>query len=66
PLCQTQKWTRVLSPPPNALPLPPVKGAAMPPARQTAAKKGAAPAPSDVCVRITDEAAALERASAKK
>jgi len=65
-MCLTQKWTRVTTPPPNALPLPPVKGAATPPAKQTAAKKGAAPAPSDVCLRITDEAAALEKASAKK
>jgi uncharacterized protein (DUF2147 family) len=65
-MCLTQKWTRVSTPPPNALPLPPVKGAATPPAKQTAAKKGAAPAPSDVCLRITEEAAALEKASAKK
>jgi uncharacterized protein (DUF2147 family) len=65
-MCLTQKWTRVTTPPPNALPLPPVKGAATPPAKQTAAKKGAAPAPSDVCLRITEEAAALEKASAKK
>lgn len=66
PLCQTQKWTRVKTPPPNALPLPPIKGATTPPAKQTAAKKGAAPAPSDVCLRIADEAAALEKANAKK
>jgi uncharacterized protein (DUF2147 family) len=65
-MCLTQKWTRVTTPPPNALPLPPVKGAATPPAKQTAAKKGAAPAPSEVCLRITEEAAALEKASAKK
>jgi uncharacterized protein (DUF2147 family) len=65
-MCLTQKWTRVTTPPPNALPLPPVKGAATPPAKQTAAKKSAAPAPSDVCLRITEEAAALEKASAKK
>jgi uncharacterized protein (DUF2147 family) len=64
-LCQTQKWTRVKAPPPNAPPLPPVKGA-VPPAKQTAAKKGAAPAPSDVCLRVADEAAALERANTKK
>jgi uncharacterized protein (DUF2147 family) len=63
PLCQTQKWTRVLSPPPNALPLPPVKGATPPP-KQTAAKKGAPPPPSDVCLRVADEAAA--QANAKK
>src|SRR5882757_5814600 len=30
-MCLTQKWTRVTTPPPNALPLPPVKGAATPP-----------------------------------
>jgi uncharacterized protein (DUF2147 family) len=65
-MCLTQKWTRVTTPPPNALPLPPVKSAATPPAKQIAAKKGAAPAPSDVCLRITDEAAALDKASAKK
>ena len=67
PLCQTQKWTRVKTPPPNAPPLPPIKGATPPPAKQTAAKKGAAPAaPSDVCLRIADEAAALEKANAGK
>jgi uncharacterized protein (DUF2147 family) len=72
PLCQTQKWTRVKSPPPNAPPLPPlppIKGASTPPAKQTAAKKGAPPPPpppSDVCLRIADEAAALEKANAGK
>ena len=66
PLCQTQKWTRVKSPPPNAPPLPPLKGATTPPAKQAAAKKGAAPPPSDVCLRIADEAAALEKANASK
>jgi uncharacterized protein (DUF2147 family) len=67
PLCLTQKWTRVKVPPPNATPLPPIKGAATPPpAKQTATKKGAAQAPSDVCLRVADEAAALEKASAKK
>ena len=65
PLCQTQKWTRVKTPPAGAPPLPPIKGATTPPAKQTAAKKGAAPAPSDVCLRVADEAAALER-NAKK
>ena len=65
-MCMTQKWTRVTAPPPNALPLPPVKNSAVPPAKQAAAKKGAAAAPSDVCLRITDEAAALERPTAKK
>ena len=64
--CLTQKWTRVKTPPPNASPLPPIKGAATPPAKQAAAKKGASPGPSDVCLRVADEAAALEKASAKK
>ena len=58
PLCQTQKWTRVKTPPPNATPLPPLKNPTVPPAKQTAAKKGAAAPPSDVCLRIADEAAA--------
>lgn len=66
PLCQTQKWTRVKSPPPNAPPLPPIKGTTTPPAKQAAAKKGAAPPPSDVCLRTADEAAALEKANASK
>src|ERR1043166_5063036 len=51
PLCQTQQWTRVKGPPPNATPLPPIKSV---PASQTkgppATKgtKGAAqPAQSD-------------------
>ena len=57
PLCQTQKWTRVKTPPPNATPLPPLKNPTVPPAKQTAAKKGAAAPPSDVCLRIADEAA---------
>jgi uncharacterized protein (DUF2147 family) len=64
PLCQTQQWTRVKNPPPNAPPLPPIKGATTPPAKQTAAKKGAAPAPSDVCLRVADEASA--QGAAKK
>jgi uncharacterized protein (DUF2147 family) len=63
PLCQTQKWTRVKTPPPGALPLPPIKGAATPPAKQTA-KKGGVPH-SDVCMRIADEAAAMEKAAKK-
>jgi uncharacterized protein (DUF2147 family) len=66
-MCMTQKWTRVTTPPPNMLPLPPVKSStAPPPAKQAAAKKGAAPAPSEVCLRVADDAAALEKASAKK
>ncbi len=67
PLCQTQKWIRVTTPPAGALPLPPIKGApTTPPAKQTAAKKGATPAVSDTCLRIVDEAAAQEKASATK
>ena len=65
PLCLTQKWTRVKTPPPNAAPLPPLKSSAPPPAKQTAAKKGAAPAPSEVCLRVADEAAAQERGAKK-
>jgi uncharacterized protein (DUF2147 family) len=63
-LCLAQKWTRVKNPPPGAPPLPPMKGAATPPAKQ-AAKKGGAPH-SDVCMRTADEAAAMERANAAK
>jgi uncharacterized protein (DUF2147 family) len=71
PLCQTQKWTRVKGPPPNATPLPPLKGAARPThSRQVAAKKGpagaVAAAPSDTCLRVAEDAAAQERATAKK
>src|SRR5947199_8692173 len=57
PLCQTQHWTRVKTPPPNATPLPPLKGATAPVAKQTPAIKGAAKsAPqSDVCVRVAAE-----------
>jgi uncharacterized protein (DUF2147 family) len=65
-MCLTQKWTRVKTPPPNMLPLPPIKNGANPPAKQTAAKKGAAQPTSDVCLRVADEAATLEKASAKK
>jgi uncharacterized protein (DUF2147 family) len=65
-MCLTQKWTRVKSPPANLLPLPPLKNVATPPAKQTAAKKGAAQPVSEVCLRVADEAAALERSSAKK
>jgi uncharacterized protein (DUF2147 family) len=65
-LCQTQKWTRVKSPPPGAPPLPPIKSTATPPAKQIAAKKGAPAAPSDTCMRIADEAAAQEKSNAAK
>jgi len=71
PLCQTQQWTRVKTPPPNATPLPPIKGAtANPQTKQAAAKKGpattATAAPSDTCQRVADEAAAQDRTNAKK
>src|SRR3954469_25626312 len=66
PLCQTQQWTRVKAPLANAQPLPPIKGTATPPAKQAAAEKGAASTPSDTCLRVADEAAAQERAGAKK
>jgi uncharacterized protein (DUF2147 family) len=66
-LCQTQQWTRVKTPPPNATPLPPIKGAAAPQTKQAAAKKGPASAgPSDTCQRVAEEAAAQERANTKK
>jgi len=64
PLCQTQKWTRVKAPPANATPLPPIKGA--PQTKQVAAKKGPAAAVSDVCLRVAEDAAAQEKATAKK
>jgi uncharacterized protein (DUF2147 family) len=68
PLCQTQHWTRVKTPPANATPLPPLKGAAGPiRSKQVAAKKGGAGAvvaPSDTCQRVAEDAAA--QASAKK
>ena len=56
PLCQTQKWTRVKTPPPNAAPLPPLPGAAK---QSTAAKKGtlAPVAQSEVCARVAAETA---------
>ena len=61
-MCLGQKWTKVRTPPPNALPLPPVKGATAPPAKGS--KKGGAAAQSDVCMRVAGEAAA--QANAKK
>jgi uncharacterized protein (DUF2147 family) len=70
-MCLTQKWTRVKTPPAGAPPLPPIKGAAATPApaKQAQQKKGAAAAPagpSDTCLRVADEAAARDRATAKK
>src|SRR5437016_9798999 len=67
PLCQTQQWARVKTPPPNATPLPPIKGAASPVhSKQVSAKKGgtAVDAPSDTCLRVAEDAAAQEKASA--
>src|SRR5947207_15415640 len=67
PLCQTQQWARVKTPPPNATPLPPIKGAAsLVHSKQVAAKKGgtAVAAPRDTCLRSADEAAAQEKAIA--
>jgi uncharacterized protein (DUF2147 family) len=54
-LCMTQQWTRVKTPPAGAAPLPPIKGATALPTKQAAAKKGAAPAQSDVCLRVAAE-----------
>jgi len=55
-LCQTQKWTRVKTSPPGALPLPPPpakSGPAAPTKGSPTAAKGPAAAPvSDVCARI--------------
>jgi uncharacterized protein (DUF2147 family) len=65
--CGGENWTRVKTPPVNPAPLPPIKGATPPPAKQIAAKKGApAPPQSDVCLRVADEAAAMDKANAKK
>jgi uncharacterized protein (DUF2147 family) len=62
PLCQTQQWTRVKAPPPNAAPLPPIKSAPVsqtksPPAPKGAAKGPAQPAVSDTCQRVAAEQA---------
>ena len=66
PLCQTQKWTRVKSLPPNAAPLPPLPG----PVKQAPLPKKGAPAPvaqSEVCARIAAEPApAATTGTAKK
>lgn len=64
-LCQAQKWTRVKTPPPNALPLPPLPPQAAPPAPLTkkgtgsAAAKGAPPVQSEVCARVAAEASVV-------
>src|ERR1044072_2406612 len=66
PLCQTQKWTRVKTLPPNAAPLPPLPG----PVKQAPLPKKGAPAPvaqSEVCARIAAEPApAATTGTAKK
>jgi uncharacterized protein (DUF2147 family) len=61
-LCQTQQWTRVKNPPPNATPLPPIKSAPVsqtksPPPTKGAAKGPAQPAVSDTCQRVAAEQA---------
>jgi uncharacterized protein (DUF2147 family) len=73
PLCQTQKWTRVKTPPQGAAPLPPIKGTAVaptptPPTKgAAAAKKDAAPpALSDVCARVAVEYPPLPSKGATK
>jgi uncharacterized protein (DUF2147 family) len=59
PLCQTQQWTRVKNPPPNATPLPPLKSAPASQTKATRATKGAKgaaqPAQSDTCQRVAAE-----------
>src|SRR4051812_48046357 len=58
PLCQTQQWTRVKTPPPNATPLPPIKSAPVSQTKGAPAAKGAAKgatAQSDTCQRVAAE-----------
>jgi uncharacterized protein (DUF2147 family) len=65
PLCQTQKWTRVKTLPPNAAPLPPLPG----PLKQAPpVKKGAAAPPpqSEVCLRVAAETPPAAGAGAAK
>jgi len=57
PLCQTQQWTRVKTPPANASPLPPIKSAPVsqtkgPPHSKAAPKAAQQPAQSDTCQRV--------------
>ena len=59
-LCQAQQWTRVKTPPAGAPPLPPIRGVT------TGFGQEGWNAPSDTCLRVAEEAAALERANAKK
>ena len=66
PLCQTQKWTRVKSLPPNAAPLPPLPATTK---QAPPVKKGAAAPPpqSEVCLRVAAETPpAAGAGSAKK
>ena len=60
PLCQTQQWARVTTPPANATPLPPLKSAPAsqtkgPPPAKGAAKGAQQPAVSDTCQRVAAE-----------
>jgi hypothetical protein len=61
PLCQTQQWTRVKTPPANAAPLPPIKSAPVSqtkgPPHSKAAPKAAQPAQSDTCQRVAADQA---------
>ena len=66
PFCQTQNWTRVQTPPPNAPPLPPIKGATPPPAPQRPPRRAPRRRRARRACRVADEAAALESANAKK
>jgi uncharacterized protein (DUF2147 family) len=69
PLCQTQKWTRVTTPPPNAPPLPPIGPAATAAPTKTAPVKGtknAPPAQSDVCARVPDQTGSINGGAAKQ
>jgi hypothetical protein len=65
PLCQTQQWTRVKAPPPNATPLPPIKSAPVSQTKGLPAAKGTpkgAPqqsALSDTCQRIAADQAGM-------
>ena len=65
PLCQTQQWTRVKTPPPNATPLPPIKSAPVsqtkgpPPAKGAAKGTPQQPALSDTCQRVAAEQAGM-------
>jgi uncharacterized protein (DUF2147 family) len=72
PLCQTQQWTRVTTPPANATPLPPLKSA---PASQTKSPPPAKGAKgtqqagvSDTCLRVAADQgnAAITGTTAKK